>query len=275
MQPAYDGSERHKLMDRVLHEEPVRLKKLAPTVPRDLETIIQKTIARDPAQRYSAPERLAEDLQRFIDDKPIKARHATSTEKVMRWCRRNPALSSLSAGLLLLLVGTAVASTIAAARFSAMAEKERQFRTEAEAAFVRESQQRRKTDEALRATEAAQQNEAEARRRAEALSKTRPKLAAGPRPISKRPSASRRWPRRISRSPAMPWTIISPASARTGCSACPVCSRCARSYSSRHSLTIAVSSVRRRTTRLFRKTWRWLMRGSPASRPTSARRARR
>jgi len=168
MQPAYDGSERHKLMDRVLHEEPVRLKKLAPTVPRDLETIIQKSIARDPAQRYASAASLAEDLQRFIDDKPIRARHATTTEKVVRWCRRNPALSSLSAGLLLLLIGTAVASTLAAARFSAMAEKERQIRTEAEAAFSREVQQRRKTDEALRATEAAQRNEAAARHRAEA-----------------------------------------------------------------------------------------------------------
>jgi serine/threonine protein kinase/tetratricopeptide (TPR) repeat protein len=167
LQPAYEGSERHRLMDRVLHEDPVRLRKVAPTVPRDLETIVEKAIARDPGQRYPSAAALAEDLQRFLDDKPVKARQTTSVERVARWCRRNPALAALSGGLLVLLVGTAVASTIAAARFSVMADKERQIRTLAEAALSREANLRRRTDAALLAAEAAKQNEAEARRRAE------------------------------------------------------------------------------------------------------------
>ena len=49
LRPAYEASDRHALIERVLHEEPERLKKLAPGVPRDLETIVAKAIARDPA----------------------------------------------------------------------------------------------------------------------------------------------------------------------------------------------------------------------------------
>ncbi len=168
LRPAYDGSERHKLMDRVLHEDPVRLRKVAPSVPRDLETIIHKAMAREPAERYAAPAALAEDLQRFLSDKPIRARHVTATERLFRWARRNPAMAALSAGLIVLLVGTAVASTLAAARFSSMADQERQTRREVQAALKREEGLRRKTDAALEATAAAEAKEAEARRRAEA-----------------------------------------------------------------------------------------------------------
>ena len=72
LRPAYEAGDRHTLMDRVLHEEPARLKKLAPNVPRDLETIIAKATARDPAARYPTAAALAEDLRRFVEDRPIR-----------------------------------------------------------------------------------------------------------------------------------------------------------------------------------------------------------
>ena len=72
LRPAFEASDRHTLMERVLHEEPERLKKLAPGVPRDLETIIAKATARDPAGRYATAAALAEDLRRFVEDRPIR-----------------------------------------------------------------------------------------------------------------------------------------------------------------------------------------------------------
>ena len=72
LRPAYEASDRHALIERVLHEEPERLKKLAPGVPRDLETIVAKAIARDPAGRYATAAALAEDLRRFVEDRPIR-----------------------------------------------------------------------------------------------------------------------------------------------------------------------------------------------------------
>ena len=104
LRPAFEASDRHELMRRVMSEEPERLRGLVPHLPRDLETIVEKAIDRDPARRYPTAAALAEDLQRFLDDKPIKARRVTAAEQAWRWARRNPAVASLAAGLLLALV---------------------------------------------------------------------------------------------------------------------------------------------------------------------------
>src|SRR5207253_1026846 len=90
MQPAFDESDRNKLIFQILHNDPARPRKINPAVPHDLETIILKAIARDPAQRYQTPADLAEDLQRFLDDRPIKARRRSLLQHAWRWCRRNP-----------------------------------------------------------------------------------------------------------------------------------------------------------------------------------------
>ena len=89
--PAFDESDRGRLVRQVTNEEPPRLKKLNPEVPRDLETIVQKAIERDPSHRYPSASELAEDLRRFVDDEPIQARRASVVERVARWGRRNPA----------------------------------------------------------------------------------------------------------------------------------------------------------------------------------------
>jgi eukaryotic-like serine/threonine-protein kinase len=94
LRPAYEASERHALMDRVLHEEPERLKKRTPGVPRDLETIIAKATARDPGARYATAAALAEDLRRFVEDRPIRARRISAAERLARWCRRNKILAA-------------------------------------------------------------------------------------------------------------------------------------------------------------------------------------
>jgi WD40 repeat protein len=111
LRPAYEGADRHTLMDRVLHEEPERLKKRAPGVPRDLETIIAKATARDSEGRYATAAALAEDLRRFVEDRPIRARRVSALERLARWCRRNPAIATLTAAVGLSLLGGIIASS--------------------------------------------------------------------------------------------------------------------------------------------------------------------
>ena len=105
LRPAFEASDRHELMRRVMSEEPAPLRGLVAHLPRDLETIVHKAIAREPVERYPSAAALAEDLQRFLDDKPIKARRVTPVEQAWRWARRNPAVASLAGGLLVALFG--------------------------------------------------------------------------------------------------------------------------------------------------------------------------
>ena len=116
LRPAYEASDRHALMDRVLHEEPERLKKLAPGVPRDLETIVAKAMARDPAGRYATAAALAEDLRRFVEDRPIRARRISPAERLARWCRRNKVLAASIGVAAAALVAVAVLSLLYADR---------------------------------------------------------------------------------------------------------------------------------------------------------------
>jgi serine/threonine protein kinase/WD40 repeat protein len=107
LRPAFNATERAQLIERILHAEPPSPRKVEGRLPRDLETIILKAIAKEPEQRYSSAANLAEDLRSFLADRPIQARRASHWERLWRWCRRNRLVASLSlvVALLLLLVG--------------------------------------------------------------------------------------------------------------------------------------------------------------------------
>jgi serine/threonine protein kinase/WD40 repeat protein len=100
--PAFDEKERGRLVKQVTGEAPPPLRRLNSEVPRDLETIVQKAIEREPSHRYASASELADDLRRFVDDLPIRARRASVAERLARWGRRNPALAALSGAVALL-----------------------------------------------------------------------------------------------------------------------------------------------------------------------------
>jgi serine/threonine protein kinase len=114
LRPAFDPTDRAKLIERVTHEDPPQPRTLDPRIPRDLETIVLKATGKEPVDRYLTAEALAEDLRRFLADRPIRARRTGLPERTWRWCRRNPAVASLTAFVLLLLVTVAVVSTVSA-----------------------------------------------------------------------------------------------------------------------------------------------------------------
>ena len=98
-----------ELIRHVNEEAPVRPRKLAPAIPGDLETIVLKSIAREPAHRYQTAGELAADLRRFLEDRPIQARRATMFERAWRWSRRNRLAASMaSAAALATLVALGV-----------------------------------------------------------------------------------------------------------------------------------------------------------------------
>jgi serine/threonine protein kinase/WD40 repeat protein len=143
LRPAFVGTDRQRLIHQITQSEPPRPSQVDPEVPRDLETIVLKAIDREPAHRYQTAGELAEDLQRFLDDLPIRARRASPGERAWRWCRRNPAPAGLTAVAAALLVVVATVSSVGYLRTSAALGREALARREAEGylyhALVREA----------------------------------------------------------------------------------------------------------------------------------------
>ncbi len=116
LRPAYEERDRNKLIKAVTTGEPPRLRKLRKDAPRDLVTIVEKATDKDPARRYQSAGALADDLQRFMDGRPITARRATELERLWMWARRRPAMAGLVAALFLCLLVGSVVSTVFAIR---------------------------------------------------------------------------------------------------------------------------------------------------------------
>jgi serine/threonine protein kinase/WD40 repeat protein len=116
LRPAFADSNKARLIDKALHEPPTPPRKIDAHIPRDLETVVLKCLAKEPAERYASAEALAEDLQRFLADRPIRARRAPWRELAWRWCRRNPAVAGLMAVVAVLLLVIAVGATVSAIR---------------------------------------------------------------------------------------------------------------------------------------------------------------
>ncbi len=104
-QPAFLYNDRARLVHQILNDPAPRLTQAAQRVGRDMQIIVAKSIARDPAQRYQSAADLAEDLRRFLAGQPILARQPSVAEHLWRWSRRNPLVASLTAAVVLLLFG--------------------------------------------------------------------------------------------------------------------------------------------------------------------------
>ncbi len=91
LRPAYGEKDRARLIRQVTTEEADRLGRLNPEIPRDLETIVHKAIAKEPARRYASASELAADSRRFLNREPIKARSVGALERAWIWARRRPA----------------------------------------------------------------------------------------------------------------------------------------------------------------------------------------
>jgi eukaryotic-like serine/threonine-protein kinase len=126
LRPAFDDSDRGRLIRHITQEEPRRPSSIDPRLPHDLETIILKAIAKEPSQRYQTAHELADDLRRFLADRPIRARRTAAWEQAWRWCRRNPSSAGFAATALGLLVALAVISTVAAVIFRGQRNETRQ-----------------------------------------------------------------------------------------------------------------------------------------------------
>jgi WD40 repeat protein len=100
----------------VLKTEPPAPRKLRKDIPRDLETICLKAMAKSPDDRYSDCQALCTDLERWLEGEPIRARRLGLGERFVRWCRREPKLAAASGLMALSLVLLAIAAGLVGIR---------------------------------------------------------------------------------------------------------------------------------------------------------------
>ncbi len=93
--PPFRAASSAETILQVLYQEPVAPRHLQPKVPRDLETILLKSINKEPKRRYATADALAEDLHRFLEGEPIQARRTSALERWLKWARRQPATAGL------------------------------------------------------------------------------------------------------------------------------------------------------------------------------------
>ncbi len=95
------------LLSQILHDEPKPPRAINRKIPRNLETICLKTLAKDPAERYQTAAELADDLERFLKHEPIQGRRVPWLRRTWRWARRRPAtvVAALLVALVLILAG--------------------------------------------------------------------------------------------------------------------------------------------------------------------------
>ncbi|WP_182830376.1 protein kinase domain-containing protein [Tautonia rosea] len=116
LRPAFVASDRLLLIEQIRTKEPTPLRQIDPSIPRDLETIINKATDKDPEARYQTASALAEDLGRFLEDRPIAARPIGLPERLVRWCRRKPDVAMMTGAIFGLLLTIAVGASILAVR---------------------------------------------------------------------------------------------------------------------------------------------------------------
>mgnify|MGYP000586738039 CR=1 FL=1 len=118
-------------LQQVQHVEPQPLRELNDDIPRDLQTICLRAIEKDPERRYPTAAAFADDLRRFIDNRPIVARPVSRLEKSWRWCQRNPRISVLSALVAFAMMSTFGVTAAAAYRLSLAAQEVKEADTSA------------------------------------------------------------------------------------------------------------------------------------------------
>jgi serine/threonine protein kinase/Flp pilus assembly protein TadD len=111
LEPAFSSSDRQELLQQIAFEEPRPPRRLNKPIPAELETIVLKAMEKNPAERYATAQELADDLRRFLEDKPIRAKRPTVLQRAVKWCRRHKSAMRAVAVILILAVVGLAAST--------------------------------------------------------------------------------------------------------------------------------------------------------------------
>jgi serine/threonine protein kinase/WD40 repeat protein len=163
LQPAFGGNDRKQLLRQIAFEEPKPPRKINRSVPAELETIVLKAMAKNATERYATAQELADDLRRFLEDRPITARRPTLFQRTRKWVRRHSAVvTTATVSLVVALAVTASILTVSnlevrsalGDRTKALDERTTALRKEMEASTAKEEALRKLRAEEQRTRQA-------------------------------------------------------------------------------------------------------------------------
>ena len=103
LNPAFENTSPGQIIKAVTTSSPPPPRKMDSSMPHDLATIIEKSISREPQDRYQTAADMRDDLRAFIADRPIAARKMSTWDQAVRFSRRNPLAAALAAFSMLVL----------------------------------------------------------------------------------------------------------------------------------------------------------------------------
>ena len=136
LRKAFDGKQPQEILRQVAFERPSAIRKVNSRIPEDLETVINKSIAHNPEDRYQSAAEFAADLGRFLNDEPIHARKPSLTKRARQWMSHHPRTST---AVLVAMVGLMLTSLAASAAIYQVLTREVAVRKQTEK-LLRESE---------------------------------------------------------------------------------------------------------------------------------------
>src|SRR5262249_4276843 len=113
LEPAYNGRSREEVLRQLAFEDPPAPRRLNKVIPAELETIVLKAMSKAPEERYATAQELADDLRRFLDDRPVQAKRPSVAQRLAKWARRHRTVVRAAATVLALaVVALAVSATL-------------------------------------------------------------------------------------------------------------------------------------------------------------------
>jgi len=112
LKPAFAERDQARLIDQITHQPTVPLRHHDHRIPRDLETLVLKALAKDPKDRFATAADLADELRRYLESRPILSRPVGPVERLWRWCKRSPGLAAAALLTMILAISTTIAAWI-------------------------------------------------------------------------------------------------------------------------------------------------------------------
>jgi hypothetical protein len=137
------------MLHQVLREEPRPPRRVNDKIPRDLETVCLKALAKAPGRRYQTARDFADDLRRYLAGEPVHARPVGRVERLWRWCRRNPAVASSGGMAAAALLAGTIISTVFAVEANRTADDLREEEKRTKTAFHKLGEEQKRTKTAL------------------------------------------------------------------------------------------------------------------------------